>query len=61
MAIRSKTEQEAEQPQATCPYNYYKMLSIIKLMKKMTETQAITLPAIATQTPDGLNSSIFYC
>ena len=37
---RGKTviEQEPEQSQATRPYNQYKILLMMKLMKKMTET-----------------------
>ena len=57
----TKSKQEPEQSQAMRPYIRYKMLSMIKLMKKIIETQTITMPAIATQTLGGLNASIFHC
>lgn len=36
------------------------MLLMMKPMKKMTETQVITMPAIVTQTLGNLNVLIFY-
>ena len=60
-ATRSDSKQEPKQLQARKPYNQYEMLSIMTLMKKMIETQAVTMLITATQTLDGLNASVFYC
>lgn len=56
VAIKSKNKQESEQFYATSLYNSLKMFSIMKLIKKMTKTQVITVPATVTQTPGGINS-----
>ena len=58
--IGSESKKEPERQYVTQFYNQYKMLSMMKLMKRMTETQAITVLVTSTQTPGGLNSSIFH-
>ena len=56
----NKSKQKPEQPQTIRLYNKYRIVSIIKLIKKITKTQVIMVPAIATKTLGGLNRSVFH-